>query len=207
MPRVPAQIEQPTRHSPATRTARILTEVFAPAVLAATMPMVIALYVTTSIAAGVGWGLLAVLFSSVIPYGIIWLGVRHGHLTDHHIGVRTQRRKPLIFGLASVLAGLLVLTVAGAPRQLVAMVVVMFVVLLVVTAINQRWKLSAHSAVAAGSVTVLVMVFGPALLVATLLVVSVGWSRVQLRDHTPSQVVAGAVSGAVLAAATFAPLR
>jgi membrane-associated phospholipid phosphatase len=206
MPGVSTQTDLPIARPLAGRAARILTEVFAPAVLAAAMPLIIALHVSRSVAVGLGWGLLAALFSSVIPYGVIWLGVRRGQLTDHHIGVREQRRKPLVLGLASVLIGLAVLTVAGAPRQLVAMVVVMFVVLLVVTAINQRWKLSAHAAVAAGSVTVLVLAFGPALLVTALVVLAVGWSRVQLRDHTPAQVAAGALAGVMLAIALFVPL-
>jgi hypothetical protein len=193
----------------ATRTApnalaRAITEVFAPAVWAAAMPLIIALHVTApSWAAGVGWGLLAVLFCSAVPYGIIYLGVRRGKLTDHHIGVREQRRMPLVYGLLSVLVGIAALIVLGAPRQLIAMVVVMFVVLLVTTAINEIWKLSAHAAVSAGSASVLVVVFGPALVISFLVVALVGWSRVQLRDHTAAQVMAGAVSGALIAAPTF----
>ena len=129
--------EAPTR-TPADRLARAATELFAPAVWAAGMPIVIALDATAPTwARGLGWGLLAVLFSSVVPYGIIWIGVRRGTLTDHHIGVREQRRKPLLYGLLSVLAGLAALTALGAPRPLVAMVSVMFAVLLGVTAINQ----------------------------------------------------------------------
>lgn len=201
------ETDVPVRRSPAQRTARLLTEVFAPAVLAAAMPLIIAVRFTVPPLAGIGWGLLAVFFSSVIPYGVIWLGVRRGQLTDHHIGVREQRRKPLILGLLSVLIGLAVLGSAGAPRQLIAMVVVLFVTGLVVTAINQLWKLSAHAAVASASGAVLVMVFGPALLSAALIAAAVGWSRVQLRDHTTGQVVAGAVAGVVLAAATYVLLR
>ena len=51
------------------------------------------------------------------------------------------------------------------------------------------------------------MVFGTALLATALIVAGVGWSRVQLRDHTTSQVIAGTVAGTLLAAATFALLR
>ena len=47
------------------------------------------------------------------------------------------------------------LILLGAPRPLIAMVVVMLAVLGGVTAVNQVWKLSAHAAVSAGTVTVL----------------------------------------------------
>lgn len=185
------------------RFARFVTETFAPAVWAGVMPIVIAVHATANLAAGLGWGLPAALFSAVIPYGIIWLGVRRGQLTDHHIGRREQRRRPLLLGLASVLVGLVVLALLGAPRELIAMVVVMFVVGLGGTIVNHYWKLSVHTAVSAGSTAVLIIVFGPWLWLGAALVALIGWSRVRLGDHTVPQVLAGTVVGAGLAAVTF----
>ncbi|SCF23184.1 hypothetical protein GA0070612_5116 [Micromonospora chokoriensis] len=186
------------------RVARVVTEACAPAVFAALMPLIIALHSTApAVTTGLGWALLAILFCSVVPYAVIWVGVRRGRLTDHHIGVREQRRMPLVYGLLSVLVGLAVLVLAGAPRPLVAMVVVMFAVLLIVTAINQAWKLSAHAAVASGSMCVLIIVFGAALIPSLAIVVLVGWSRVRLGDHTIGQVVAGALAGVLIAVPTF----
>lgn len=183
--------------------ARLVTEVFAPAIWAAVMPLIVALQASPTITAALGWSALTIVFSSLIPYGVIWLGVRRGKLTDHHIGRREQRRAPLVAGLASVLIGLMALVAMNGPRRLVAMVVVMLVVLLGTTAVNQFWKLSAHTAVSAGSVAVLVAIFGPPLALAALLVALIGWSRVVLRDHTTSQVFAGAVLGAALGASCF----
>ncbi|MFF5175397.1 hypothetical protein ACFY3U_22580 [Micromonospora sp. NPDC000089] len=171
------------------------------------MPLIIALHSTAPVAlTGLGWAALAILSCSVVPYGVIWIGVRKGRLTDHHIGVREQRRWPLGYGLLSVLVGLSLLVLAGAPRPLIAMVVVMFAVLLVVTAINQVWKLSAHAAVAAGSVSVLIIVFGPVLIPALALVALVSWSRVRLGDHSISQVFTGALAGILIAVPTFLAL-
>lgn len=187
----------------ADRLARAVTEGFAPAVWAAAMPLIVAVHAASSWVVGLGWGLLAVLFSAVVPYAIIHLGVRRGTLTDRHIGVREQRRKPLIYGLLSVLVGLGALTVLDAPRALVAMVVVMFAVLLAVTLVNQVWKLSAHTAVSAGSAGVLIAVFGPALAAAFAVVALIGWSRVRLGDHTAGQVVAGTATGVLIAVPTF----
>ncbi|WP_332261483.1 hypothetical protein [Micromonospora chokoriensis] len=168
------------------------------------MPLIIALDSTApAVVTGLGWALLAILFCSVIPYAVIWVGVRRGRLTDHHIGVREQRRWPLVYGLLSVVVGLSALIFAGAPRPLIAMVVVMFAVLLIVTAINQVWKLSAHAAVAGGSMSVLIIVFGPALIPSLAIVALVGWSRVRLGDHTIGQVVAGALAGILVAVPTF----
>ncbi|GIJ26631.1 hypothetical protein Vqi01_17930 [Micromonospora qiuiae] len=186
------------------RLARITTEVFAPAVFAAVLPMVIAVHATApAVVAGLGWGALAVLFCSVVPYGIIWLGVRRGQLTDHHIGVRAQRRRPLLHGMASVLAGLVLLVLLGAPRPLVALVVAMFAVVAGVAAVNQVWKLSAHAAICAASVTALIYVLGPAAVPLLALIGLVGWSRVRLAAHSVSQVIAGTVLGPLVGAPAF----
>ncbi|MGC9664994.1 phosphoesterase PA-phosphatase [Planosporangium sp. 12N6] len=193
--------------TPAERLARVVTEVFAPAVLAATMPVVIGVHAAPTVPAGLGWAALALLFSAVVPYAIVRIGMRLGKITDHHIGVREQRRIPLLFAVGSVLIGLAILAALHAPRELIAMVVVMLVVLVGIGAVNLAWKLSAHAAVASGSATVLVLVFGPALLATGVLVALIGWSRVRLRDHTAGQVVAGALLGVPFAAVTFVLLR
>nr|WP_239152477.1 hypothetical protein [Virgisporangium aliadipatigenens] len=168
------------------------------------MPFVMAVHGASSVLAGVAWGAFAVVFTAAVPYAIIWFGVRRGTLTDHHIGQREQRRKPLLMGLAVVLLGIAALVVLRAPRELIAMVVVMFVVGLGATAVNHYWKLSIHAAVASGSVAALVLAFGPVWLAGAVLVALVGWSRVVLRDHTTAQVLVGAVAGAVSAGPTFA---
>ena len=64
-----------------------------------------------------------------------------------------------------------------------------------------------HASVAAGTMVVLVLAFGPVLLATAVLVAAVGWSRVRLRDHTPSQVVAGTVIGALVTGLVFGLLR
>ncbi|GIJ21976.1 phosphoesterase PA-phosphatase [Micromonospora lutea] len=200
-------LDSPSR-SVSTRIARVVTEAFAPALLAAAMPVVVALRTSTpAVGSGLGWALVGALFCSVIPNGLIWWQVRQGRLSDHHIRVREQRRTPLVYGLVSVLIGLALLVGFQAPRPVIAMVVVMFGLGLAVTLVNLVWKLSIHAAVAAGSAAVLVIVFGPKLLVAAPVVVLVGWSRVELRDHTVGQVIAGTVAGLLVAVPIFLLLR
>ena len=49
------------------------------------------------------------------------------------------------------------------------------------------WKISVHAAIAAGAATVLLLVFGPALLAVWPLVAVIAWSRVQVGDHTAAR--------------------
>lgn len=113
----------------------------------------------------------------------------------------------LVVGIVSVLAGLALLATLGAPRGLVALVAAMAVGLAASTTVTLFWKISVHTAVNAGAVTILVLVFGPGLLVLAPAVALVGWSRVEVEEHSPLQTVGGAVLGAVVAAGVFVLLR
>ncbi|MFE7869236.1 phosphatase PAP2 family protein [Micromonospora humida] len=192
----------------ATRIARVVTEVLQPAVWAAAMPVVVAVVAARTVPAGLGWGALAALFTAVVPFGAILYAKHTGRVTDHHLSRREQRRGVLLAGVASVAAGLVLFVALDAPRPLVAVIAVMLVVLAGTTAVNQMWKMSAHTAVSAGACTVLVLLVWPALAVGVaavgmLVVVLIGWSRVHLGAHTVAQVVAGAVTGVLLAAGCY----
>ena len=73
-------------------------------------------------------------------------------------------------------------------------------------AITVAWKISIHCAVAAGSVTILALLYGPPVLAGFLLVGLLGWSRVAVRDHTTAQVIGGIALGAAAAALAYASL-
>jgi membrane-associated phospholipid phosphatase len=111
------------------------------------------------------------------------------------------------FILASVAIGLLVLATGGAPRQLTWYFGCMLASVAVLAAITAAWKISIHCAVASGAVTLLTLLYGLWVLPAYLLVAVTAWSRVELRDHTPAQVVAGTILGAAAAAASYALMR
>ncbi|WP_433207848.1 phosphatase PAP2 family protein [Dactylosporangium sp. CS-047395] len=189
------------------RAARFFTEAFAPAVLVSVLLVLLGVHAEPGLARGLALGGVAALFESVLPYLYILRGVRTGRLTDHHIGDRRQRLVPLLVGLGSVLAGFVVLLLAHAHRELLAAVVAGGVGLVVAALVNHFWKMSIHAAVAAGSVVILSLVYGPILLVTAPLVAAVGWSRVVLKDHTVLQVLVGTVVGAIVAGAVFALLR
>ncbi|SIQ60388.1 phosphatase PAP2 family protein [Micromonospora avicenniae] len=195
------------RSGPALRLARLITELTAPAVLVPVLMITVGWHSTRGGVAGLGWALLAVIFVSGIPFAYIVGGVRRGRLTDHHVGQREQRRVPLLVGLCSVVVGLVLLVGFGAPRPVVALAVAGAVGLVVAVTVSHWWKMSIHSAVAAGAMVILVLTFGARLLVVAPLLALVGWSRVRLRDHTVPQVVVGALVGGLVAGVVFAALR
>ena len=156
--------------------------------------------------AGIGWGLLAALFTAVLPTLFISRGVRHGRWSDRNVGARRPRLLVLAFITASVAAGLILLLVLGAPPLLTGYLAFMLASVAVLAAITTVWKISIHCAVASGSVMILALTYGPLVLGGYLLVGLLGWARVAVKDHSVAQVMAGSVLGAAAAAVAYALL-
>lgn len=191
---------------PRRRLASVLTEVFSPAIVVVVLPYAVSYAATARAAPTAAWGTLVAVFAAVLPMGYIVWGSRKGKWDGHHVRERAHRLVPLAVLAASNLAGLLLTLLLAAPRPVIALQVSMLVSLVVTTAITLAWKISIHTAVAAGAVMVLAMTYGTVWCLAVLVVAAIGWARVACRDHTPSQVLAGAVLGAALGGGLFAAL-
>ncbi|WP_328923798.1 hypothetical protein OG429_03600 [Streptomyces sp. NBC_00190] len=161
----------------------------------------------TSRLSGIGWGLLGCLFAAVIPLAFIKYGIRRGRWADRHVGPRPQRIIVMSFVTVSVATGILLLWMFDAPRTMIALIAAMMVTVAALLAVTPAWKISVHAAVSSGSVAMLAMTYGPWVLLAYPVVAVVGWSRVELKDHTLAQVLAGAAVGGAVAAGTFALVR
>ncbi|GAA4614722.1 hypothetical protein [Saccharopolyspora hordei] len=188
------------------RVARLLTEVFAPWVIVVLLPLAVAWRATAAVGPALGWGLLVAVTSSVLPMGVIVWGARTGRWDSHHVRDRAGRFVPFVALLVMSLVGLGLLVLLHAPWLLVALDIAMIVSLLVTGGITVWWKVSMHSAVAAGAVVVLAVLFHPVCWALLLVVAAISWSRVRLQDHTAAQVVVGAVVGAVVGGGVFAAL-
>jgi membrane-associated phospholipid phosphatase len=181
------------------RIARLVTEVMSPVVLIVVVTLIVAVH-SAGAFRGLTLGLVAIFFAGGLPYGLVLIGVRRGVLTDHHVSRREQRPKMMAIALASVVVGLLVLHWLDAPRALFALVAAMVAGLAVALAVTSFWKISIHAAAAAGTVACLAILVSPWWLLLAPLVALTGWARVEIRDHTPVQVLVGAIVGAVVAA-------
>jgi len=185
------------------RIARLVTEVMSPVVLIVVVSLIVAVH-SAGAGRGLALGLVAVFFVGGFPYALVLIGVRRGLLTDHHISRREQRPRIMAIALASAVAGLVVLRWLDAPRALFALLAAMVAGVAVALAVTSFWKISIHAASAAGTVACLAILVSPWWLVLAPLVVLTGWARVEIRDHTPVQVLVGAIVGAVVAGGVLA---
>ncbi|MQS37093.1 hypothetical protein [Streptomyces katsurahamanus] len=156
--------------------------------------------------AGCGWGLVAAVFTGVIPPLLITAGERR-----ELWGVRLRRRADRLAAapwiVASVAVGTALLYLLGAPAPVPAVPAAMLAVLLALAAITTVWKVSAHSAVAAGVSAILMLTYGSWTLPLAAVTTATAWSRIRLGRHTPAQAVVGVTVGAVVGGLVFALLR
>ncbi|MEU4687478.1 phosphoesterase PA-phosphatase [Actinoplanes sp. NPDC023714] len=200
-------VDEGVRDDALTRLARVVSEVLAPAVLVAVLLLVVGWHAGDAPGVSRWWGLPGALFAAVIPLGYVLHGVRRGRLTNHHIPERADRRVPLLFGTASLVAGLLLLVVLGAPQEVLALLGAGGCGLAVFALVTHWWKMSIHAGVAAGTVAALTAVYGAVALLGVPFVLLGCWARVRLTAHTPAQVVVGALVGALIAGTVFPLMR
>lgn len=191
--------------SPQVRAAKVITDVLAPGHLVIALLLLIGWHSSNSLS-GVAWGLFAAFFCGAIPLAIVHLGVRRGKLTDKHIRLRKQRIIPLIATFASVAASIALLQALHAPREVFALVIAMLVGLASGLTVTLWWQISVHNAVVSGTVMILLLAYGPALLPVLLVIPAVGWSRRVLKAHSLAQLICGTALGSI-AGLVFALVR
>ncbi len=181
----------------------MLTEALAPWLIVTLLPMAVTWEATSAVTPTLGWGLLVAVTSSLLPMAVIVCGARCGRWDGHHVRNREGRLVPFLILIASSSLGLTLLIVCSAPWPIVALDVVMLVLLCVTAGITRAWKVSVHSAVAAGATVVLVVIYGPVWWCSTVAVAAIAWSRVRVRDHTTAQVLGGVTVGALAGGGLF----
>lgn len=154
------------------------------------------------------WGAVYVVLGVLLPFlHVVW-SVMRGQITDIHIRLREQRRRPLLVTLICAAVAWLVLVLGAAPAGMTTVAATLWLQVLLIFLVTLRWKISVHTAAAAGGATLIWTLLGTAL--PFLLVVPlIAWSRVRLRHHTLPQTLSGALLGSIVffVATSLAPIR
>jgi membrane-associated phospholipid phosphatase len=137
------------------------------------------------------------IFGAFLPIATSLILIRKMH-TDMDMTDRTKRTLPLFFAVCSYLIGFLVLLSMGAPALTTALMLIYSSNTLIILFINLSWKISIHTMGVAGPTVALTYLFGLPGLLFGLLIPLVMWSRVELKKHTISQVLAGGIVGIIL---------
>ena len=157
----------------------------------------------------VGYGIIVCIatlfFTCIIPLGMILMLKKRGAIDSIYLTERSQRTRPYIYSIAGF--GVWCFFVGNtlhAPLYILWTAIGSTAAIVIVAAINMRWKISAHLC-AIGGLTGGILSFWMAmgvwptvtLNVVMLLSLLLMYARIYLNAHTPEQTVAGYITGLV----------
>ena len=186
--------------------ARWVAGAFTPANVVLAVTAYVAVRYSDGLAEAALWWLVTLLLVVGVPYAVLFRAMQGGRVDDRQVVRRSQRPWLFVMALGCVAVALAVLVVAGAPSQVVALIVAMSTGLAAMLLATLVAKASMHMAVAAGAVAVVVVeqpVVGAAL---SLVLVPITWARHRDGRHSVGQLVAGALIGGVTAFVVYALL-
>ena len=138
-----------------------------------------------------------------IPLAYLKIGIKRGWVSDMEMTRRSDRPRFILISLSSDVLALLILQTLHGPHLLSVIVLTYFCLAITMLTISSFWKISLHMAGVSGFATALLYVFGFPAIWAFLSLPLVAWARLHRRKHTPAQLVAGAIAGALVTILVF----
>ncbi len=133
-------------------------------------------------------------FFSLLPVFGIFLLFRLGRVNGLNLEVKEQRTLPLLFAIGAACIGLGIFYVIGAPKEIIWAGIAYITNGMVFGAITQVWKISFHTGVFTGCITVLVLILHDVKFAwLFLLVPLIAWARIRRKRHTLVQTIVGAL--------------
>ena len=138
---------------------------------------------------------VALTFSVVLVPGYIFWLKRRGLIDSADIIIREQRINPLAIAVVSYLIGFVLLKLMQAPNLVQGLMFCYATNTFLVLLITNWWKISIHTTAISGPLIALMYQFGSLIFPFLILILLVGASRLILKRHTLTQVMAGAAIG------------
>ena len=135
--------------------------------------------------------LVTFLFGFAAPIILFVVLRKRKKLVDLDASIKEERTTPFLISVGFYLIGLVILIFFNVHIISIAFWFCYISNTLVTILINKHWKISAHAMGAAGPLAAVTFTFGSIAFLFSIIVLLVGWSRIQLKVHTPAQVAAG----------------
>lgn len=186
------------------RIARLISNVLNPFCITVVIIVLLSFKNAENVSEAFKWAAIS-LAISVLPVlvAVTWL-VKQKKLDAYYDNTRKQRY--VVYILASVLGAIGCGLMWGlkAPELLAVTFTVGLAELIVFMGINFYWKISLHMAFVSGAATILCLVYGVVAVWTLVFLPMVAWARIQLKQHSLTQVTTGAILAASIVVAIFA---
>ena len=185
------------------RLAKLTTDILNPFLLSIIVFILLVVESTNNANEALKWILISLVLSVLPVFLVVVYMVRRKKLEGIFANPRQQRNG--IYILASVLGavGCGVMWYFEAPRLLSVTFTAGLISIVAFMVINCYWKISLHTAFVAGSVTIITIVYGALGALTILLLPLVAWARISLNQHSPAQVITGALLSAAILLVVF----
>ncbi len=180
------------------KVAQVISAILNPFLVGLALILLLSFAATATVSEAVKWSLMLAGISILPIFSTIIYLVRRDKLEGIFINIRRQRYFIYVLAMACNIIGCGLLIYFKAPLVLIASFVAVVASAVVFMCINFFWKISLHAAFAAASVTMLTILYGSLGAITAVMIPPVGWSRIQLKHHSPMQVVAGTLLSSVI---------
>ena len=189
------------------KLARLISNIFNPFLISAAVIVLLSFKDAPSIADALKWAGISLVISVLPVLVIVTYLVRRKRMDAFYDNQRGQRH--IVYILASVLGAIGCGLMWGlkAPEILAVTFTIGFAELVIFMGINFYWKISLHTAFIAGAVTIFCLVYGVIAVWTLIFIPLVVWARIEQKQHSIAQVVAGAMLAAAIVVAIFAGFR
>ena len=185
------------------RLAKLVSNILNPFLVSAVIITLLAFKTTSSAIDVLKWVLISVTLSVLPVFIAVMCLLRFRKLDSFFANPREQRNS--IYVLASLVGaiGCGILWYFKAPELLAVAFTAGLISIIVFMAINYFWKISLHTGFTAASVAVAIMVYGVTAAWSVIFLPLVGWARIELKQHTLGQVIAGGLLAAAIVSGVF----
>lgn len=177
------------------KLARITTNIFVPPVNTLILFVIIIFYQFESKQDQILALSVAFLFSFFLPILFFILLRRKDLVADVDATNKEERTIPYLFGILLCIIALLISYYFWGFTLFSKIWLIYSVNTILLIAINKFWKISAHAIGMSAPIGALFFVFGQPSLIALVLLLYIGWTRLYLKKHTISQIIAGSIFG------------
>jgi len=185
------------------RLAGLTSNILNPFLLSFIVIILLAVESTDGASEALKWALISIALSVLPVFVAVICLVRQNKLEGVFANPRHQRNGIYILASALGAIGCGVMWYFNAPKLLSVTFSAGLVTIVIFMVINRFWKISLHTAFISASVTIVAIIYGAAGALTILLLLPVAWSRIRLNQHSPAQVITGALLSAAILLIVF----